>query len=432
MDRRLGAVTILVLIIMIIVVFQYGREKETVIEIGLYSGNEWGVPQIDVYKIYDEAIDLFEAQNKGVKVVYRSGTLMEDYSEWLAKESLNGDEPDVFIVLEEDFNTLAEIGMLESLEPYLKSSVEFSVEDYYPKALEAGRYDGQQLSMPFEIVPTFLAMNKSLLRSGGQDIPDENWTMDDYLRLCDALTQDVDGDNVFDTFGTVGYEWDVAYYALDGSFEDANKAVRVYDEIILKEAVDYMKSIQNLNRGHVVNTYDFSQGKVGFKSFSLAEFRAYKPYPYKVKKYSDFDWGAIPYPREAQGSGKSKMYTVQWGMSSRSKEKDLAWDFIRFMTDDQRVQKMVWDYTYALPTKISVVDEIYAGMDNSDTVLDPSFLKLVIDQSVVEPTFKNYNRIREVMDIRIKVNIFEGRSTQEILRNIRRDVDETIFTSSED
>ncbi len=116
-------------------------------------------------------------------------------------------------------------------------------------------------------------------------------------------------------------------------------------------------------------------------------------------------------------------------MSSRSKEKDMAWEFIRFITNDPRVQKMVWDYTYALPTKVSVVDEIYSEMDLSDTVLDPAFLKLVIDQSVVEPTFKNYNRIREVMDIRIKVDILEGRSTQEILRDIRRDVDEAIFTS---
>lgn len=432
MDRRLGAVTILGLLIMIIIVFQYGREKETVIEIGLYSGNEWGVPQIDVYKIYDEAIELFEQQHDGVKVVYRSGTLMEDYSEWLAQKSLQGDEPDVFIVLEEDFNTLAEIGMLEPLDAYMAKTLDFDEDDYYTKALEAGQYDSDQLSMPFQIVPTFLAMNKTLLRSEDQAVPDVDWTMEAYLTLCKSLTRDLDGDNTLDTFGTVGYEWDMAYYALGGKFHDADKAVRVYDEAVLKEAIDYMKAIQNLNRGTVVNTYDFSQGNVGFKAFSLAEFRAYKPYPYKVKKYSDFDWGAIPYPREEDGTGKSRLYTVQWGMSSRSKEKDLAWDFIRFVSEDARVQQMVWDYTYALPTKISVVDEIYSSMDGSDSVLDPEFLKLVIDQSVVEPTFKNYNRIREVMDIRIKVNILESRSTQEILRDIRRGVDEAIFTSSED
>lgn len=420
---------ILVLIIIIIFVVKTQPTKEIVIEIGLYSGNEWGVPQIDVYKIYDEAIDLFEAKHKGVKVVYRSGTLMEDYSEWLAQKMLKGDEPDVFIVLKEDFNTLAEIGMLESLSPLIDDTKALDHNEYYSKALEAGQYNGNQYGLPFQIVPTFLAVNKTLLNENNLDIPNDNWTMNEYLDLCTQLTLDVDKDNIIDQFGTVGYDWDVAYYALNGTFSDSDKAVHMYDEVILKEALDYIKAINRLSPGSVVTNYDFSQGNVGFKSFSLAEFRAFKPYPYKVKKYSDFDWGAISFPRSEGNISKAKMYTVQWGISSRTKEKDMAWEFIRFMTNDPEVQKMVWDYTYALPANLNVVNEIYSGMDNSDSVLDPEFLQLVIDQSVVEPTFKNYNRIREVMDIRIKVNILEDRSTQEMIREIRQDVDEIIFTT---
>ncbi len=310
---RNGILIILGLAVVVVFIMKTQKNQDTVIEIGIYSGNEWGVPQIDTYKIYDEAIELFEAQNDDVKVVYRSGTLMGDYSEWLAQKSLKGDEPDVFIVLEEDFNTLAEIGMLEPLDPYMKETSGFDSKDYYQKAMKAGLYYGEQLTMPFEIVPTFLAMNKTLLEDSGQAIPDVDWTMKDYLKLCEALTQDRDGDNIIDRYGTVGYEWDVAYYTMNGTFDDGDKAVHVYDESILRDAIDYMKVIQNLSMGHVVDSYDFSQGNVGFKSFSLAEFRAYKPYPYKVKKYSDFDWGAIPYPREMGGTGKSKLYTVQWG-----------------------------------------------------------------------------------------------------------------------
>lgn len=417
------------LAVVIVITMNAESNREIVIEIGIYSGNEWGVPQIDVYKIYDEAIELFEEQYPGVKVIYRSGTLMEDYSEWLAQKMLLGDEPDVFIVLKEDFNTLAEVGMLESLTPFINESDDFELDDYYTKALEASSYDGEQFGMPFQIVPTFLAVNKTLLSENDLHIPSDDWTMEEHLEMCRALTMDTDNDNVMDQFGTVGYEWDVAYYALNGNFEDSDKAVHMYDEAILKEALDYTKAINNLNLGRVVSSYDFSQGNVGFKSFSLAEFRAYKPYPYKIKKYSNFDWGAISFPRSEGNISKAKLYTVQWGMSSRAKEKSMAWEFIRFMTNDHQVQQMVWDYTYALPTNVNVVNDIYANTDVSDSVLDPQFLKLVIEQSVVEPTFKNYNQIREVMDIRIKVNILEGRSTLEILRNIREDVDETIFTA---
>jgi len=418
--------TFLLLTIISVVILSQPKQ-EIVLEIGLYSGNDWGVPQIDVYKIYDEAIKLFEEKNPGVKVVYRSGTLMEDYSEWLAQKILMGQEPDVFIVLQEDFNTLAEIGMLESFDPLIQQSGNGQLTGFYEKALEAGRYNGQQFGMPFQVVPTFLAVNKSLIEDNGLEIPSDQWTMDDFLTMCTYLTKDIDHDNIIDQFGTVAYDWDNAYYALNGSFVDSEKAVDMYDETILKEALDYTKSINRLSQGYYVSSNDFSQGNVGFKSFSLAEFRAFKPYPYKVKKYSDFDWGVIPFPSSSNSISKAKMYTLQWGMSSRSDNKDLAWKFVQFMTSDPEVQRMVWDYTYALPANVNVVNDIYADLDISDTVLDPEFLSLVIEESVVEPTFKNYNQIREAMDIRIKVNILEDRSTQDIIRDIRKDVDEIIF-----
>lgn len=429
MKKKHVVILIAAFLFLFLVSTQSNKDQETTLEIALYSGNEWGVPQIDVYKIYDEAIALFEEQHPGVKVTYRSGTLIEDYSEWLAQKFLTGDEPDVFIVMGQDFNTLAEIGMLEGLDKYMARASGFTKADYYQKALEVGQFNGQQLAMPFQVVPTFLAMNKTLIRDHNNAIPKQDWTMTDYLNICKELTVDQDGDNHLDSFGTVGYAWDMAYYNMLGTFEDRDKAVRIYDETILAQAIEYTKAIQAVNQGYVVNAYDFSQGNVGFKSFSLAEFRAFKPYPYKIKKYSNFDWGAINYPKQEAGESKSKLYTVQWGLSSRSKEKQLGWEFIRFMTNNSKVQEMVWDYTYALPTKIHVVDKIYAERNPSDSVLDPDFLKLVIDQSVVEPTFKNYHRIRDVMDIRIKVNILEGRSTQEILRNIRRDVDDSIYST---
>lgn len=418
---------ILCLVAIIAIIISSQGRRETVLEIGLYSGNEWGVPQIDVYKIYDQAIDAFEASHPGVKIVYRSGTLMEDYSEWLAQKMLKGDEPDVFIVLKEDFNTLAQVGLLEPLDDFMLGTMTLDQEDIYENALQAGKHNEVQYAIPFQVVPTFLAVNKTLLLKNQIDLPRDDWTLEDHLNICQALTKDLNDDNTLDQFGTVAYDWDTAYYALNGTFKNEDQAVHIYEERILKEALEYTKAINKLNRGHTVDAYDFSQGMVGFKSFSLAEFRAYKPYPYKIKKYSNFDWGVVTFPRSEGNLNKAKLYTVQWGMSARSKEKDLAWDFIRFMAEDPLVQKMVWDYTYALPSKISVVDAIYANLDQSDTVLDPTFLKLVMDQSVVEPTFKNYNRIREVMDIRVKVNILEDRSTQEILRNIRHDVDESFF-----
>jgi len=422
-------ISVIVVICINIFFFQLiNSDKKNVIRIGIYSGNEWGVPQIDVYRIYDEAIKLFEQENPGVVVEYRSGTLMDDYSEWLAQKILKGEEPDVFIVLEEDFNTLSSIGMLEPLNKYMNEEPSFMYQDFYKKAMEAGTYNGKQYAMPFQIVPTFMIVNETLLKKNNLEVPKNDWTLESFLTMCETLTKDTNQDGINDQFGSIGYGWDNIYYAANGTFQVGNKAIEVYDEEKLKKAIEFSKDLYTFNNGQIVPPYAFDQGLVGFKPFSLAEFRAYKPYPYKVKKYSDFVWGPITFPGLNQDTSIGKLYTVQWGMSSRTNNKDLSWKFIEFMANDDEVQQMVWDYTYALPTKIEVTNEACSQDEMLKDVLDPGFLELVIDSSVIEPTFKKYQNLIEAMDIRIKVDIMEGKSIQEIIRRVREEADSMLQT----
>ena len=406
---------------------EYFNKDEIEIEIGIYSGNEWGVPQIEVYKIYEEAIALFESEHENVTVVFRSGTIMEDYSEWFAQRVLEGIEPDVFIVLEEDFSTLSEIGMLESLNKYIEEEPADFTADFYGKAIEAGNYQGEQFAMPFEVVPTFMIVNETLLNENHIDMPKDNWTVKEFTDICEMLTQDTDGDNKIDQFGVVGYDWSHAYYAADGNFVDGEKAVDIYDEEKVAKAIDLMKDLYQMNEGYIVNNNDFNQGNVGIKIFSLVEFRAYKPIPYRIKKYSNFEWEAISFPVFEGNQSQSKLYTVQLGMSSRSKEKDVAWEFMKFLSTNEEVQQMVWDYTYALPTKISIVDSIYSDYDSSDDILDPNFLERIIEQSVAEPSFKEFNQIRDIMDDNIKLCVYEDKSTSEAIRILREYNNEILF-----
>ena len=52
-------------------------------------------------------------EHPNVKIEYTSGILKEDYSLWLADQIIEGNEPDVFIVLGDDFNTLSSVGALK-------------------------------------------------------------------------------------------------------------------------------------------------------------------------------------------------------------------------------------------------------------------------------------------------------------------------------
>ena len=117
--------------------------RVTVLEVGIFAGSNWDVANANSYVIIDKAIEKFEASHKNVEVHYYSGIRKESYSEWFSRQTLRGKEPDVFMVLGEDFNQFAEIGIMKDLEPLMLSDPDFDKTCYYSTALQAGKYGGR-------------------------------------------------------------------------------------------------------------------------------------------------------------------------------------------------------------------------------------------------------------------------------------------------
>ena len=168
MNKRLKVlliISVLVLIAGSLGLWLYEQEEPDTIRMSLYSGNSWGIPQNFAYVIYDKAASMFLElpENKGIDIQYKTGSLYRHYSEWLAQLVLKGKEPDLFLIVEEDFKTYASIGLLENLTPYIEKDSSFNKDSFYRKSLDAGSYKGGQYSLPISIVPSFLIVNKSLL-----------------------------------------------------------------------------------------------------------------------------------------------------------------------------------------------------------------------------------------------------------------------------
>ncbi|MCI9384735.1 MAG: ABC transporter substrate-binding protein, partial [Lachnospiraceae bacterium] len=86
-----------------------GREREIVLEFGMFTGSNWDVANANSFVIIDKAIARFEAEHPGVRIHYYSGVLKEDYSEWFSRKLLVNKEPDVFMVLGTDFNQFSSL-----------------------------------------------------------------------------------------------------------------------------------------------------------------------------------------------------------------------------------------------------------------------------------------------------------------------------------
>lgn len=381
------------------------RAKTIVLELALYSGNSWGVPQNFAYAIFDKAVEMFEQRyvDKGYKVILKTGTMYKDYSERFAQLVLKGKEPDIFLIIEEDFNTYAAIGLLEKLDRYIQKD-NLSTDVYFTNALKAGQYQGSQYSIPIGIVPSFLIVNTDLLHALDLSIDLDNWTWGQFYSLCEQITADLDDDGIIDRFGVEGYDWHHAFYTNDVTLFNAESSKAGFNHNRMSELLQYLKQMHALNRGELIREGSFERGNAGFKTFNLSEFRVYGSYPYRILRFNNFDWEAVPFPRGPHGESMSKLYTVQLGMSSRSKNKKIAFEFLKFISSDEDFQFQIWDHSNMLPVNRNVFEKIYdSGVMLRDGMrpLDRSFIESVISNSYIDPDFKRYPVIDEYITQRI-------------------------------
>ena len=151
-----------VLFISSLIYLHYGDQNT--LRVGIFYGSNWEVPGTVHYEILDQAIKKFESKYPNVKVEYEKGILSNDYSEWLSEQILKGTEPDVYLVLDEDFNTLASLGALKNLDMLVGGDKEFDFNVFYSSVYKAGQYEGSQYALPMECNPTLMFVNKTLLQ----------------------------------------------------------------------------------------------------------------------------------------------------------------------------------------------------------------------------------------------------------------------------
>lgn len=374
----------------------YQHQRPAVLHIGLFAGSNWDVPDGDSYAVIDAAIEQFKQKHPGVKVTYVSGIKKEDYSEWLAEKMLAGEEPDVFVVPGEDFNMYVAMGALENLSYYGNSDRDFSWKSYYPAALEYGRYEGDSYSLPVASVPTLMFVNKTLLAREKIAIPRNDWTWQEFLDICRRVTKDTDGDGVLDQFGVYDYDWKLAAVTNRVNLFRADGRASYFADSRMEEAIQFMLELHEAQRGREVTAKDFDMGRVAFRPFTFAEYRTYKPYPWRIKKYSSFEWDCIKLPAGPSGDNVSSLQTMLLGMSAKSKNKELAWQLLKEICYDTDIQQLMLARTQGLPSRRDVVESeesqiLFAAGAPGCEKMNLHVVSEVMDSAVMHPKFKGYD-----------------------------------------
>ena len=383
--------------------------REITLTLGLYAGSSWDVPNGESYQVIDQAIQKFEKKYPNVKIEYKSGIMKDDYSSWLANEITKGTTPDLFMVLSSDFNTLSSIGILKDLNRLIKED-QIDTSMFYQSALLAGN-NSSQYALPYEINPTIMCINHDLLTKENIEIPSSDWTIDDFYKICTQVTKDTNNDGVIDQYGCYGFDWKDAIdcYGLNIFEEDSCHL----DKKEVKEALSYLTKINELSKGYQISSEDFDQGKVAFCPLTFAQYRTYQPYPYRISKYTSFRWSCIPMPGTKTNTVTTHLDTSLIGMSSQTKHSQMAWEFLKMLTMDEDIQQSLLNNSKgASPLKKVMLSKKTKEILDTDTMsnasLNQDVLNNLLENTIVEPKFKEYETVLEKADYLINQALDQG------------------------
>lgn len=420
-------IIICIVTVIIAAVLYYSYNQTVVLKVGIFAGSNWDVPSGSGYKLIDTAIARFEKEHPNVKIEYKSGILKEDYSLWLADQFIKGAEPDVFIVLDDDFNTLSSIGALKDLTDLIDDDESFDTGSFYASVLKLGQHEGRQYALPYESNPKLMFVNKTLLEKEGISMPQNDWTLDDFYDICKKITKDSNGDGIIDQYGCYNFTWLDAIngYNIQLFNEEGTECYLNKEEV--KEAITFMRNLNEINQGYNVRANDFDKGKVVFSPMPFSQYRAYKPYPWSIKKYSTFEWDCVRMPVAAGRKHVSEVSSLLMAISSRSMHSQEAWEFLKMLTYNEQSQKELFRYSQGISSLKSVIrlDEVNILLNEDklqESQVNMNLLDDVMENALTVGQFKKYETALSIIDKNIRSIIQDNGDLDMSLIDLQKEI----------
>lgn len=426
--RKFPLIGGLVILTAMLSFFVFQSRQKKILRLGVYAGSSWDVPSGKEYQFLDEAISRFEKKHPNVEVQYESGILKEDYSSWLSGKIVEGTQPDVFVVPENDFNLLASTGALANLDGRIKKELDTS--QFYSSAYKAGHFGQNQFALPFESNPVMMCINIDLLKKEGIKLPASDWTIADFYNICKKVTKDTDGDGVIDQYGSFGYGWEEALAAYNIELFNKTGTQAYFNTKKVRTALSLVTKLKNLNGSYRVTLKDFDEGRVAFFPMTLAQYRTYKPYPYHVSKYSSFSWSCVEMPSQKSSLARTQSSTSLYAISAKTSQSKLAWEFLKLLCADKKTQQQLFEDSQGA----SVLKSVMNSQESKNLLQNDSFgaraltvntLDSILKKATTSPRFKSYNTIYEKAGYLITKSL-EDDTVESDLSDIQKDIEDEL------
>ena len=144
----------------------------------------------------------------------------------------------------------------------------------------------------------------------------------------------------------------------------------------------------------------------------FSEYRAYKSQELRMKKYSGFEWDCVTMPAGPYGDNYSRLDTLSIAMNENTAQKELAWEFMKLLTMDPRIQMEIFEYSAGisvLPQVTQSEDTLSRITRNTGEAFNLDVLESAMEKAVIQPRFRGYENVREEIGLAVR-SILESRS----------------------
>lgn len=278
----------------------------------------------------------YEAENSEITVQIKQ---FQNYQQDVVNALRSGSLPDVLFTQDDTVAYFAQNGVFEALDSYMAESNIVQTQ-YYDVIMNIAKplTDNKIYFMPRDYNKVVCFVNVDMFEAAGIAIPSDDWTWDDFLSICAQFRSKMDNnenttkglrETNFPVFANVG--WKAVYWPVIASYGeeiigDDNKFALTADSqglAALKNLVDNRYTVDASTNG----TGQFKEGKAAMV-FSVR--------PNLSSYLEEVNCDFVSFPAiTANNSPKVGMGCSGYGLTSTSKNKDKAWDFLRFIITQQ-------------------------------------------------------------------------------------------------
>lgn len=373
---------------------------------------------------FKEAMDRFTEMHPNV-TFEPIDILNSDYIEKVTTMMAGGEDIDlIYSKNNQQYMTLASNGQVEDLMPYVeRDGVDLSI---YGGAAEKLTLNNQLYGLPFRNDLWLLYYNKTMFDEAGVEYPTDDMTWDDWAVLCEKMTSGEGADKVY---GGYLQNWPASVQNM--TISDGKHTTIETDYSFMKDEYDRVLELQD--NGYIMDFSTISTGNLHYTGCFFNEqiatvYQGTWFITYLLEQTNagtlNFEWGMVKAPHSADGQvGDAVGAAFPMCINSNSKNKEAAWQFVKFLTSEEGAKIMAANG--ALPAvRTDEIMNIYTSQEGFPEGYDSAFEVNQISFEV--PVHEKSGTIGKILDEENQLIMTKSLTVEEGLQELTDRVNEAL------